>query len=123
VNDKISDERLKMPISNLENTLRIRLNEHLLGMKPDYDDSIVGFNEAQDIVNEVFKKYRIDVDELIALRTASEGMEKALEQLLTDGGRSSYPLRRNAWTAGRAALSEYRKAVGKLIDQPSTESK
>lgn len=32
-----------------------RLNEHLLEMKPGYDDSITGFNEAQDVVRDVLK--------------------------------------------------------------------
>lgn len=29
------------------------LNDHLIEMKPDYDDSITGFNEAWDIVRKV----------------------------------------------------------------------
>ena len=31
-------------MEHLENTLNIRLNNHLCDMKPDFDDSIVGFN-------------------------------------------------------------------------------
>jgi hypothetical protein len=33
-----------------------RLNEHLIEMKPEEDDSITGFNAAWDIVREVFKE-------------------------------------------------------------------
>jgi hypothetical protein len=33
-----------------------RLNDYLCEMKPGYDDSIVGFNEAWDIVRDFFKK-------------------------------------------------------------------
>jgi hypothetical protein len=35
--------------------LNIRMNNHLCGMKPDYDDSIVGFNQAWDIVRKLFE--------------------------------------------------------------------
>lgn len=41
-------ERLKTRIDT-------RLNDCLCEMKPDYDDSIVGFNEAWDIVRAIFK--------------------------------------------------------------------
>lgn len=34
-----------------------RLNNHLCEMKPDYDDSIVGFNEAWDLVRALFAEY------------------------------------------------------------------
>lgn len=43
-----SIQRLKMRIDD-------RLNAYLCDMKPDYDDSIVGFNEAWDIVRKVFE--------------------------------------------------------------------
>jgi hypothetical protein len=42
-------------IARLASTLRIRLNNHLIEMKPEHDDSICGFNEAQEIVNEALK--------------------------------------------------------------------
>jgi len=35
--------------------LSIRLNDYLCEMKPDYDDSITGFNEAWDIVRKCFR--------------------------------------------------------------------
>ena len=34
----------------LKSSIDGRLNDHLCGMKPNYDDSITGFNEAWDIV-------------------------------------------------------------------------
>lgn len=42
-------------IKTIERTIFYRLNEHLIEMKPDYDDSISGFNEAWDIVSATFK--------------------------------------------------------------------
>lgn len=45
-------------INNLKSRLDTRLNNWLCEMKPDHDDSIVGFNEAWDIVNKVFKDTR-----------------------------------------------------------------
>lgn len=45
-------------INNLKSRLDTRLNNWLCEMKPDHDDSIVGFNEAWDIVNKVFKDIR-----------------------------------------------------------------
>lgn len=35
--------------------LDIRLNDYLCEMKPGYDDSIVGFNEAWDVVRKLFE--------------------------------------------------------------------
>ena len=37
-------------LPRLKERLDTRLNDHLCGMKEGYDDSIVGFNEAWDIV-------------------------------------------------------------------------
>jgi len=44
------DEELK----RLKDRIDTRLNDCLCEMEPDYDDSIVGFNEAWDIVRKVF---------------------------------------------------------------------
>lgn len=41
-------------LQTLRNRLSSRLNDHLCGMKPDYDDSIAGFNEAWDVMRKVF---------------------------------------------------------------------
>ncbi len=38
----------------LKEQIDARLNDHLCEMKEGYDDSIVGFNEAWDIVREIF---------------------------------------------------------------------
>ena len=40
--------------TRLRTTITLRLEAILREMKPDYDDSIVGFNEAWDIVREIF---------------------------------------------------------------------
>jgi hypothetical protein len=47
----------KEQLSALENTISIQLNNFLVEMKPDYDDSIAGFNEASNIVRAAFKKW------------------------------------------------------------------
>ena len=44
-------------IARLKNSIDTRLNDWLCEMKPDYDDSIVGFNEAWDIVRKAFKEF------------------------------------------------------------------
>lgn len=49
----------QIPFSSLVNTIGICLNNHLLDMKPEQDDSMVGFNEAWDIVRGVLKKYTV----------------------------------------------------------------
>ena len=36
--------------------LAYRLNDHLCGMEEGYDDSIVGFNEAWDIMRKLFEE-------------------------------------------------------------------
>jgi hypothetical protein len=41
-------------LKDLRRIIDFRLNEHLLGMKPAYDDSIHGFNEAWTIVEKAF---------------------------------------------------------------------
>jgi uncharacterized protein YhaN len=49
-------------IDEIKRRLSDRLNDHLCEMKPDYDDSIVGFNEAWDVMRKLF-------DEIEARRT------------------------------------------------------
>lgn len=49
------NRQLKEQVRTIERSINHSLNEHLLDMKPDWDDSITGFNEAQDIVREVFR--------------------------------------------------------------------
>lgn len=48
-----------IPYISLVSTIGIRLNDHLLEMKPGYDDSIVGFNEAWDIVRQTLKEFSV----------------------------------------------------------------
>ena len=43
-------DELKM----LKNAIDARMESYLVEMKPDCDDSIVGFNEAYDIVRKFF---------------------------------------------------------------------
>lgn len=38
----------------IKSSIDTRFNNHLCEMKPDYDDSIVGFNEAWDITRKMF---------------------------------------------------------------------
>jgi hypothetical protein len=42
----------------LKRRVDIRLNNYLCDMKPGYDDSITGFNEAWDVIREVFNEER-----------------------------------------------------------------
>ena len=44
----------QVDIAALKRRLDYRLNDYLCEMKPDYDDSITGFNEAWSIVNKAF---------------------------------------------------------------------
>lgn len=41
-------------VRRLKEQLEHHLNTHLCEMKPDYDDSITGFNEAWDIMRKLF---------------------------------------------------------------------
>jgi hypothetical protein len=41
-------------LARMKDRLDLILNNHLCEMKPDYDDSIVGFNEAWDIMRKSF---------------------------------------------------------------------
>lgn len=52
-NDRLIDEK-KDAIWRLHSRIDARLNNHLCEMKEGYDDSIVGFNEAWDIMRAVF---------------------------------------------------------------------
>ena len=45
----------KPDLQRIFDRISARLNDCLCEMKPNYDDSIVGFNEAWDIVRAVFK--------------------------------------------------------------------
>jgi hypothetical protein len=42
-------------LERIKSRIYIRLNDYLCEMKPNYDDSITGFNEAWDIVRDIFK--------------------------------------------------------------------
>ena len=59
---KIVKGRLEVMISILD--LRNRLNNRLVELKPEHDDSIVGFNEAWDIVTKVFDETPIPPTEI-----------------------------------------------------------
>jgi hypothetical protein len=43
-------------LERLKSRLATRLNAHLIDMKPDHDDSIVGFNEAWDIIRKALEE-------------------------------------------------------------------
>lgn len=43
-------------IASIESALSDALNAHLCEMKPGYDDSIVGFNEAWDVMRKVLQR-------------------------------------------------------------------
>jgi predicted DNA-binding transcriptional regulator YafY len=49
-------EREPITIEQLRHSISARLEAHLAEMKPEYDDSIVGFNEAWDIVRKAFSE-------------------------------------------------------------------
>jgi len=46
-------------IGKLKRRIDSSLNDYLCEMKPNYDDSIVGFNEAWDVVRKAFGNYEI----------------------------------------------------------------
>ena len=68
----------KEMLERLNQRIGTRLNNWLVEMKPGHDDSIVGFNEAWDIVREVFK------EEL--RRCVAESAEPVAWQWLTSVG-------------------------------------
>lgn len=43
-------------LQTIRNKIETELNNYLCEMKPGYDDSIVGFNEAWDIIRKVFNE-------------------------------------------------------------------
>ena len=43
-------------IAKLKAKIDSRLNDYLCEMKPNYDDSITGFNEAWNIIETIFKE-------------------------------------------------------------------
>jgi hypothetical protein len=52
MNERVIVERIKA-------ALDARLNDYLCEMKPNYDDSICGFNEAWEVVRKYFKEQGI----------------------------------------------------------------
>ena len=54
--ERLTDEAAAKPISlaRLKFGIDSRLNDQLIEMKPGWDDSITGFNEAWDIVRKAF---------------------------------------------------------------------
>jgi hypothetical protein len=54
----------EVELRKLKSALSDRLNNHLIEMKPGYDDSITGFNEAWDVMGKFF-------DDKIATLTAA----------------------------------------------------
>ena len=47
-------------LTRIKDQIDTRLNDCLCEMKPGYDDSVVGFNEAWDIVRKVFDGFRTE---------------------------------------------------------------
>ena len=58
--DPFGDKRGPLAIARLKDRIDGRLNDYLCEMKPDYDDSITGFNEAWDIVRKAFAEVMAD---------------------------------------------------------------
>lgn len=42
-------------LDRIKNRIDSRLNDYLCDMRPNYDDSMTGFNEAWDIIREIMK--------------------------------------------------------------------
>jgi len=51
-----AEARLREALEQIKSSIDTRLNSALCEMRPDYDDSIVGFNEAWDIVRKFLHK-------------------------------------------------------------------
>ena len=49
-------EALEAALTKLKDKINYRLNNYLCDMKPNYDDSITGFNEAWDVVRAILKE-------------------------------------------------------------------
>ena len=47
---------MKKELERIKSRIDTRLNDYLCEMKPGYDDSIVGFNEAWDIVRLILRE-------------------------------------------------------------------
>lgn len=45
---------MEVELRNLKIALNERLNGHLVEMRPGFDDSITGFNEAWDVMDKFF---------------------------------------------------------------------
>ncbi len=45
-----------LQIQKIKDRIDARLNNYLCEMKPNYDDSITGYNEAWDIVRDILKE-------------------------------------------------------------------
>jgi len=54
-------EHLRLRFENIKSHLDGRLNDHLCEMKEGWHDSVVGFNEAWDIVRQYFKEVALAV--------------------------------------------------------------
>lgn len=50
-------------LTSIKSTIDYRLNDYLCEMKPEYDDSITGFNEAWDIVRKAFADAALSTQE------------------------------------------------------------
>ena len=59
-------------LQRLKNRIDTRLNDYLCEMKEGYDGSIVGFNEAWDIVRKVFEDEFKDIKEQEYKKEVSE---------------------------------------------------
>lgn len=57
-------QRMREALSKVRDGLYARLNDYLCDMREGYDDSIVGFNEAWDVMRKYFD------DKLTALQSA-----------------------------------------------------
>jgi len=51
-------ESLEAALERLRWKLETRLNNYLCEMKPNYDDSITGFNEAWNVMRKLFEEER-----------------------------------------------------------------
>ncbi len=51
----MANPNIRAAMAHFRKRLDIRLNDYLCEMKPNHDDSIVGFNEAWGIVKKMFE--------------------------------------------------------------------
>lgn len=73
-------------LTQIEGRLDGRLNKQLLEMKPEYDDSITGFNEAWDIMRKLFAQLKSEQTENI------EAIPHVSMQMLIDAGLNAFGL-------------------------------